>query len=280
VLGFGLASPCPATRRLPALGDLGKLTLAVLLPGTLGGFGEVAALYVTTKIRCYNRLSIFIAFFSLFALAVVASPPGRDRGRAPGRAGWGLLALLWGLTALGLLAQIPSLLTPDHARDAAAFSDDRAFFTRVERSVPPGSMICQLPPNWFPEFGRHFRMYGYSHFRGSLHTRRLRWSFGALRGRETEAWQSRLAPMAPGALVDALVAAGFAGIYVDRKGHEGDGQALVVGLLRKVPQEPITNGDGFPPPRPAALPCPGWRRPGRGARLTPGLLIGFGVRRH
>ncbi|WP_026012151.1 hypothetical protein [Singulisphaera acidiphila] len=84
----------------------------------------------------------------------------------------------------------------------------------------------------------------YSHFRGYLHSRRLRWSYGALRGRETEAWQSLLAPLPPGELVDSLIAAQFAGIYVDRKGHEASAEALVAGLLRKVPQEPVTNGDG------------------------------------
>ena len=214
----------------------------MLLLGLIGGFSEVIALYVTTKIRCYNRLSVFVGFFSLFALALVVNRPGRGTASRPAR--WGWLALLWGVTALGLLDQIPSLLTPNHAKDITAFRDDRAFVTRVEKSLPPGAMIFQLPPISFPEFGRHFQMYDYSHFRGYLHSRRLRWSYGALRGRETEAWQSRLAPLPPDELVDALVAARFAGIYVDRKGHEAGAAALVAGLLRKVPQEPVTNGDG------------------------------------
>lgn len=237
----GLAAPSLATRRLPALGDVGKLTLAVLLLGLIGGFGEMIALYVTTKIRCYNRLSIFVAFFSLFALVLVANRP--PRGPGTGRARWGWTMALWSVAALGLLDQIPSHLMPDHAKDIRAFRDDEAFVARVEEVLPAGAMIFQLPPNSFPEFGRHFRMYDYSHFRGYLHSHRLRWSYGALRGREAEAWQSRLASLPPGELVDALVAAGFAGIYVDRKGHEADAKALVDGLLRKVPQEPIANGD-------------------------------------
>lgn len=238
----GLAAPCPATRRLPALGDAGKLTLAVLLLGVVGGLGEVIAMFVTVKIRCYNRLSIFAAFFSLFALALVAGRPGR--APAAGRAHWWRHAALWGLTAFALLDQVPPLLTPDHARDGAAFRDDRAFVARVEQSLPAGAMVFQLPPNSFPEFNRHIKMYDYSHFRGYLHSRRLRWSYGALRGREVEAWQSRLAPLPAGELVDALVEAGFAGVYVDRKGHEADAAELVAGLLRKAPQKPITSGDG------------------------------------
>ena len=244
---FGLAAPCIPTRSLPALGDLAHLNLAALCLGLLGGFGELMALFVTTKIRCYNRISIFIAFFALFALALIWDRPGQAGGRdAIPRRGWrpGWLALLWGMTALGLLDQIPPLLTPNHARDAAAFRSDRAFIAEIERSLPQESMIFQLPPNSFPEFGRHFQMYDYDHFRGYLHSHHLRWSFGALRGREAERWQSRLAPLPPAKLVDRLVEAGFAGIYVARKGHETGGQALIQGLETKLAQPPLTSADG------------------------------------
>ena len=237
----GLAAPCVATRRLPTLGDLGKLTLAMLLLGVIGGFGEVIALYITTKIRCYNRLSIFVGFFSLFALALVVNRPGHDSTPRPAR--WGWLTVLWVVTALGLLDQIPAILTPNHAKDISAFRDDKTFVTRVEKSLPPGAMIFQLPPISFPEFGRQFQMDDYSHFRGYLHSHRLRWSYGPCVRRQTEAWQSRLARSRP-RLVDALTAAGFAGIYVDRKGHEASATTHSSGLLHKLPQEPVTNGDG------------------------------------
>ena len=104
-------------------------------------------------------------------------------------------------------------------------------------------MIYQLPPNSFPEFGRHFEMYDYSHFRGYLQSHRLRWSYGAVRGREAPV-HGRLVLLVPPELVDDLVAAGFSGVYVDRKGYEGGGQEIVRALLRKVPQKPIANRDG------------------------------------
>jgi len=70
-----LASPCPLTRRKPELGDLSKLNAAALLLCLAGGAGELIALYVTTMIRCYSRISIYFSFFAYFGLALALSKP-------------------------------------------------------------------------------------------------------------------------------------------------------------------------------------------------------------
>ena len=195
LVGIGIAAPCALTRRTPTLGDLGQLNLASLLLALLGGFGELIAVYATVTIRCYNRISIFIGFFALAALALLVSrgKPETEREAAPEprRMRWGWLAGLWAVTVVGLLDQIPPVLCPDHGRDAAAFQSDHEFVARIEMELPPDSMIFQLPQNSFPEYGRHFKMYDYSLFRGYLHSRRLRWSYGAravARLQSTGAW--------------------------------------------------------------------------------------------
>ena len=247
LIAAAVAAPFAFSRWEPVLGDLGQLNLAVLLLGLNGGFGELIAVYITTMIRCYNRISIFIGFFGLAALALLVSRGQRVSGPepapGPARTRWGWLVALWAATALGLLDQIPPLLIPDHARDAAAFQSDRDFVAAVENALPPKSMVFQLPQHSFPEFGRRFQMYDYSHFRGYLHSRQIRWSYGALRGREAEL-HGLLALQSPPKLVDTLIAAGFSGVYVDRKGYAAGGQELVRAMLRKVPQEPITSRDG------------------------------------
>jgi hypothetical protein len=55
------------------LRDVSILNLSAVLLGTIGGFGSLVALVISSKIRAYNRISIYIAFFSLF------------RGRGGGR---------------------------------------------------------------------------------------------------------------------------------------------------------------------------------------------------
>jgi hypothetical protein len=240
-----LAAPFVGPRWKPILGDLGKLNLAVLLLGLNGGFGELVVTYVFSMIRCYNRLSIFIGFFALAAVALLASRGKDDQGSnplSPSWRKWGRLITLWSVTVLGLLDQIPALLVPAHARDRAAFQSDKEFITAVGQALPPNAMVFQLPQHSFPEFGHRFQMYDYSLFRGYLHSHRLRWSYGAVRGREAEV-HGLLALQSPPKLIDSLVSAGFSGLYIDRKGYEDNGRQLIQAILHKVPQEPIANRD-------------------------------------
>lgn len=237
-----LASPCPLTRRKPVLGDLSKLNVAALFLCLAGGAGELIALYVTTMIRCYSRISIFLSFFAYFGLALVMSKP--QSGSGSERTSWNFLVLLFVGTLLALLDQIPSGVVPDYTRDAALFRSDQKFVRQIEQVVPEGGMIFQLPPNSFPEFGLHIKMYDYNHFRGYLHSNRLRWSYGAMRGRNEEKLHSALAPLAPAPLVDRLVELGFSGIYVNRKGHAEEAREVIKGLLQKIPQAPIQSDDG------------------------------------
>jgi len=255
-----LAGPSPLTRRLPTVGDLGKLAAATLLVCLAGGAGEVVALFVTPNIRCYGRLSIYLSFFAYLGIGLMLAD--HLRRRRAGRAGRGFLAFLAAGTALALLDQIPSGVVPDYPRDAAAFRSDRRFVERVQSSVPEGSAIFQLPPNSFPEFGMHVNMYDYNHFRGYFHSDRLRWSYGAIRGRADEKLHSSLAPLPPGPLVDRLVDLGFAGIYFNRRGHAEAGRDVIRRLLEKVPQTPIASDDGellffkLPPASSASKPGP------------------------
>jgi phosphoglycerol transferase len=184
-------------------------------------------------------MSIVIAFLSLSALAVLAQ---QCRSR---RWGGRWLPIALGLVVvLAFLDQVPPAALPDHARDAEMFDSDREFVGRIEAALPPDSQIFQLPPNSFPEFGIHFEMPDYSLFRGYLHSKRLRWSFGALRGRATEQWQSSLAPLPAPALVRRLREAGFAGIYVNRRGHQGRGTALERAFAREMGPPLAVSRDG------------------------------------
>src|SRR5262249_44470361 len=81
----------------PQLADgLAILNLAAILLGSVGGFGPLATFLGLTWIRGYNRISVYIAFFALFAVALVLQQAvrrwaGSDRGKM---ALAGLLALL------------------------------------------------------------------------------------------------------------------------------------------------------------------------------------------
>ena len=244
LIAIGVLRPRVVGNRERTLNHLSQLTYAVLAFALVGGFAEIIALYITMKIRCYNRISIFIAFFSLAAIAVIATRlKSFIRANSPrSRAAW--LALVWGVTALGLLDQIPPLLTPDHGRDIARFNSDREFVRRIEESVPEESMIFQLPAISFPEVGPKFRMYDYELFRGYFHSHKLRWTYGAMRGRDVMNLQERLTALPPEEFVNEIQKLGFAGIYLNRLGYEDNGNAMIDALTRKLGTGPVDSRDG------------------------------------
>src|SRR5262249_52791199 len=155
-------------RGLERLAALSKLNIAAILLGTMGGFGLVFAATVSPMIRAYNRISVYIAFFSLAALALLADAIRRRLRTRPGRAAF-RLALAAALGA-GLLDQTTPSLVPDHAGAARVFAGDRAFVRGVEATLPRRAMIFQLPYVPFPENGFVHRMYDYDHFRPYFHS--------------------------------------------------------------------------------------------------------------
>jgi len=66
----------------------------------------------------------------------------------------------------------------------------------------------------------------YEHFRAFLHSRALRWSYGAIKGRAGDAWQKGTANLPAEPMVSQLLAAGFEAIYVDRHGFDDNGVRL------------------------------------------------------
>lgn len=244
LIAAALASPFPLTERQPAVRDLGKLCVASLLLCLFGGLGEVIAAHVTTMIRCYNRISIYISFFACLAAALLATRPATGATASDRKRRQVSVFLVWGVTLLALLDQIPSGATPDHRRDAAQFLGDQQFIRRIEQAIPPGSMVFQLPVVPFPEGGTRESMEDYSHFRGYAHSHTVRWSYGAMKGRDVAGLQDELATLDPAGLVGRLQELGFAGIYINRKGLTEQRRKDLEWLLRVVPQVPILSQVG------------------------------------
>jgi phosphoglycerol transferase len=221
---------------------LAALNIAAVLLSTIGGFGSLFALFVSPSIRCYNRISIFIALFALMAVAILADRAlawWRDRG---GRLGQFQLALA-GLAIFGLIDEIGRGHTPDYAAIKAQFDSDREFAQRIEDQLPPESMVYQFPYFPFPESPPLNQLGDYELLRPYLHSRALRFSYGAMRGRATDHWQSELAGAPLREQVAQLIERGFRGIAIDRAGyadHAAEVERELGELLNRAPQ---TSGD-------------------------------------
>jgi phosphoglycerol transferase len=215
--------------------------LAVLL-ATTGGFGAFFILLTRPWIRGFNRISVFIAFFSFFALALLL-----DRAYRRYATGWKSRGLAWGLLAAvlaaGVLDQASVRSVPRYAYLKKEFANDAAFVRAVETSLPEHARIFQLPYMLFPEHGRLQRMDDYDLFRGYLHSKHLHWSYGAMKGRPAELWQREVASKSPAELVQALALAGFSGIYIDRYGLPDGARALEKQLADALHVGPLVSGN-------------------------------------
>ena len=222
---------------------LAFFTVAAVLLGTVGGFGSCFAFYVTPMIRCYNRISVCIAFFALAGLFLLAQRLTQRyvRGRWS-RAAWA--AGLVVLAPLGALDQFSPAWTPAYAGVRRQFVSDEDFGRRIEAALPAGSMVYQMPYVPFPEYPGVENLGSYELLRPFLHTRTLCWSYGAMTGRDANRWQADLAKRPLPDIVETLALAGFRGVYLDRAGFSDGGAKEVAELSRLLGVESLVSLSG------------------------------------
>lgn len=216
---------------------LSLLNLATVLYATVGGFGLMFALLVSPQLRGLNRISIFIAFFSLLAIALTLD---KIQKRS---AGSRLKAIMFNFSLililiLGLLDQVSPAFVPKYSEIKNLFLSDQEFVHKIEDSTLKNSLIFQLPYVSYPE-ASHPNGEIYDHFRPYLHSSSLKWSYGAMRGRND--WQDSLedASVNLDAFLAKISIVGFSGIYVDRKGFIDPGKELEGKLQTKLGSQPV-----------------------------------------
>ncbi len=219
---------------------LAYLCCVAVLLGTLGGLGAMFSFYASPMIRAYNRISIFIACFGLFALALFVGRLIRRRitsRRLLGIYFVGSVSLL----VLGALDQTVPWFVPAYGQCKDEYTSDAEFGRRMEAALPEGTMIWQLPYVGFPENPPVEQMNDYDLTRPYLHTRTLRFSYGAMRGREASLYQSEIASRPLPQAIRTLAFSGFAAIYIDRAGYTDHGVALEKELARLLGVEPLVS---------------------------------------
>ena len=165
---------------IPALVTLARGNLVALLFGVSGGVGALVALLVTPQFRALNRISVFIAFFSI---AAVVAAIDRGVGRLGEVAGSGDVrrrrcprslcvrrsathSSRPGVSTRGYVRQRPCVRGA-HRAPAAARRDG---LSAAIHAVPGGARRSHREPLYSP-----MRMF--------VHSRDLRWSYGGMKGR-------------------------------------------------------------------------------------------------
>ena len=196
------------------------LTLSTLLVAVVGGYGSLISVFVSPEIWAYNRIVVFLSFFSVFALGKIAAR-AVERFRFLPRLPPAVRPLALGaLLVGGVLDQVPVMeLGAGRGGSDSQFAEDRAFTRLIEASLPAGAMVFQLPHASIPvDRGSRSRMKLYDPGRAYLHSRSLRWSWGSVIGR-THDWQAAVGALPPRDMLPLLAVAGFSGVWVDRNGY-------------------------------------------------------------
>jgi phosphoglycerol transferase len=237
---------------------LAVLSVSAVLLGTLGGFGTIFNYLVFAEFRSYNRISIYIAFFSLFAIALLLDALRRWM-KDDSYATWLWRGVLGVVLCLGILDQTNSSFAPDYASRKRDYQEEQDFVDQIETSVPSGAMIFQLPNVHFPEGKLIPGLHQYDELKGYLHSHSLRWSSGAMRGRPAALWEAHHGldigeqeaetgpdgvrtlhiQILPPEALNTLVVAGFKGIYIDRNGFLDRGAAITSQLRTLLAEQPL-----------------------------------------
>jgi phosphoglycerol transferase len=233
LLGWILGG-CWRTVRPAAMQAAAQLNLALLALGTMGGIGSVLAFGLSPTVRSYNRVSVFLAFLALLAVAFVADRLTRRLVRS--RLHAVIFAVALAIGVLGVLDQTTSIGTPRHAQNEATYVSDEEFAKGIEQHAGADAMIFELPYVAFPEGASAAP---YELCRPYLHSSTLRWSFGAAKGREgDEVIRGVAAAMAhPELFLQCLRKVGYSGVYLDRSLDSN--HAIEAYLRRYVCSEPL-----------------------------------------
>ena len=226
--------------------------LWIVLCFSTGGLNAILGAFGFTLFRTGCRYSIVILAIALVyaaqrltalqkAAAFRADPETLRIGTATAAIAT-CLVILWD--------QVPQAPKPEFtALLARRVEADRTFVTQMEAALPAGAMVFQLPTMEYPETPAS-GVPSYDHFRPYLYSKRLRFSFGSMKGRPREQWQQAVQKQmfngatlnqqtqqiqfnqnSIGAAVDEIRTRGFTAIYVNRNGFPDRGKGLEKCLL-------------------------------------------------
>ena len=226
------------------LNQLSILNISGVLLATIGGFASLFALLISPQIRSYNRVSIYLAFFSLFAVMLLLESFSRRRVQS-GKPRLMFQLSLGLILVLGILDQTGKgvYFVPDYAGFGAENASDADFVSRIETALPDGGMIFQLPYVPFPEDSVP-GIEGYEPFRPYLHSKKLRWSYGTIKGRENDRWQKLITNQPTEQFLETISLAGFSGVYIDRRGYTDNGAEMETKLANLLDTRPLVSADG------------------------------------
>ncbi|EPZ8123201.1 DUF7024 domain-containing protein [Yersinia enterocolitica] len=219
---------------------LAVTTFVLFMFATVGGLGSLFAMVVSPLIRGWNRNSIFIACGALLFFFI--SLQFLLQKKIPWLAKQSV-AITVVLLFVGLYDQTGPACKNCNTPVKTSFESDKDFIHSIEKALPAGGAVYQLPYIGFPETPMLHRLYNYQMMAGVLHSKALHWSFGGMKGRPGDLFYRALAQEPMSHQIEVIRRLGFDGIYIDRRGYADNGEAIIQELTQLLQQPPLLQSD-------------------------------------
>ena len=153
VIAFGSLTGAAFVARVARVNRWSAVGVAVVLAiAVTGGISSLTRVFVSNDIRAWNRMSVLIAFFALLAagllldrlLALIRTRLAR-RDRLARLGAWPGLVVLAAVLAFGIADQTSGFFVPNFSRDAAEYHSDGRFDAAIQRTLPTGAEVMELP---------------------------------------------------------------------------------------------------------------------------------------
>jgi phosphoglycerol transferase len=242
IAALTLVRPATLTGSRERRGQLALFTLVGLLVAIVGGISTLISLLLSSDIRSWNRMSIYIGFFALASVALLVDAGLKRLSRR--HFSIALPIVVVALIGFGSLDQTNNEWIPAYKDVDAAYLSDQTYFRGIEASLPAHAEVFELPQMSFPEAPTLNQLEAYDLLKPYLHTSTIKWSFAGVKGRVESQWQNRLADVPAQKLPENLYAAGFSGLYIDRSGYADNGKVLEAALQAELGEQPVVDSTG------------------------------------
>lgn len=198
---------------------LGQLNIFCVLLAGIGGLNVFVGL-IFAKVRCYNRISVFVAAFSIMTLAILLQKIYNKLVDVKKiRIVFDILLVIVGLFAI--LDQTPRFDAELREEEVKLDQNTRMFVQEIEKTVPKGSMIFMMPVITQNESFAMNGMRSYEQQWPAVYSDTLRWSATnnlGIRDRNRQ-WKKALSCMSIEEMLENISVVGFEGIWIDANGY-------------------------------------------------------------
>ena len=199
--------------KYPLLTPLAQIELSLLGFAVVGGGGYFLGAFGFTQIRVWSRISIVLAFPALIFMFQLTDRLVKRLKNTKLQ----YIAVIV-LVAFQLLDTTPTTLAPNYEQTSEQWNRDERTANIIKSSISPDAKIFQLPIVKFPESSPVYQLADYEHLRMYLHLPSAFFSYGGVKGRQSQ-WQNRLSAD-PETLFTQLAIVGFDAVWIDRRGFE------------------------------------------------------------